>query len=390
MGLEYLFLLLPVAALSGWWVGRRDARSVEPRDFSLFSSDYFKGLNYLLNEQPDKAIEVFVRMLEVDSETVETHFALGSLFRRRGEVDRAIRIHQNLIARPTLNRQQREQALYELGLDYMRAGLLDRAENLFVELMGEQCSYRQQAVLQLLDVYQQEKDWDKAIATAQRLEAMSDEPLAATVAQYYCELAEQARDSGEAELARKMVRRALQQDQDCVRATLLEGDLEMERGALRNAVRAYRRVEQQEPAFLVEAIGPLQEAYQQLNAIDEYLGFLQEVLARHGGMTTVLALAELIRQQQGTAEAENFLLRYLRAHPSIRGMARMVDVKLQASDGQARADLEVIKSLMDKLQEVKPIYRCSQCGFTGRSLHWLCPGCRQWNTTKPIQGIEGE
>ena len=129
--LYLLWLLLPVAALSGWWVAsRRSLARSYGRRATDFSSDYFEGLNYLLNEQPDKAIEVFIRMVEVDSETVDTHFALGNLFRRRGEVDRAIRIHQNLIARPTLSREQRTQALFELGADYMRAGVFDRAESL--------------------------------------------------------------------------------------------------------------------------------------------------------------------------------------------------------------------------------------------------------------------
>ena len=162
---EYLFglvvILLPVAALSGWYYGRKDARERinSPAGVPGMSQDYFKGLNYLLNDRPDKAIEVFIKVLEVESETVETHLALGNLFRRRGEVDRAIRIHQNLVARPSLDKEQRALALLELGIDYMRSGLLDRAETLFKELI-QTGMYERQVLRHLVDIYQQEQDWD--------------------------------------------------------------------------------------------------------------------------------------------------------------------------------------------------------------------------------------
>jgi lipopolysaccharide biosynthesis regulator YciM len=390
MGAELLFLLLPIAALSGWLLGRRETRDTEGRQFSLLSSDYFKGLNFLLNEQPDKAIEVFIHMLEVDSDTVDTHFAVGSLFRRRGEVDRAIRIHQNLIARPTLSRQQRDQALYELGTDYMRAGLLDRAENLFQELVAESTSHRQQALRQLLDIYQQEKDWHKAIAVGQRLQGMGNSAVSPIIAQFFCEQAEQALMLGERDEVLRLARRALVEDRNCVRATLLEGRIELEAGSHKSAVRIFKRVEQQDPAYLPEVIAPLQEAFLQQGRGGEMLSYLRDILARHGGISIMLALAELIRQQQGEKEAAVFVTSHMRGHPSIRGMERLIDLKLLSSEGQARDDLLILKDLTDKLLESKPVYCCSQCGYSGKTLVWLCPSCKQWNTTKPIHGIEGE
>lgn len=389
MGVELLFLLLPVAALSGWLLGRRDTRD-SGRQFSRLSSDYFKGLNFLLNEQQDKAIEVFIHMLEVDSDTVDTHFAVGNLFRRRGEVDRAIRIHQNLIARPTLNRHQRDQALYELGTDYMRAGLLDRAESLFQELVTESTAYRQQALRQLLDIYQQEKEWHKAIAIGQRLQGMGNEGISPIIAQFFCEQAEQALMLGDRSDALRLVRRALVEDRDCVRATLLEGRIELEAGEHKSAVRILRRVEQQDPAYLPEVLAPLQDAFGQQGRGSEMIAYLREILARHGGISIMLALADLIRQQQGEAEATVFVVNHMRGHPSIRGMERLIDLKLQSSEGQAREDLLVLKDLTDKLLESKPVYCCSQCGYSGKTLSWQCPSCKQWNTTKPIHGIEGE
>ncbi|MEW6647211.1 MAG: lipopolysaccharide assembly protein LapB [Pseudomonadota bacterium] len=389
MGVELLFLLLPVAALSGWLLGRRDVRD-GGRQFSSLSSDYFKGLNYLLNEQPDKAIEVFIHMLEVDSDTVDTHFAVGSLFRRRGEVDRAIRIHQNLIARPTLSRQQRDQALYELGTDYMRAGLLDRAESLFQELVNESPAYRPQALRQLLDIYQQEKDWHKAVAIGQRLQGMGSEGVGPVIAQFFCEQADQALMLGERSEALGLVRRALAEDRNCVRATLLEGRIELDNGAHKSAVRVLRRVEQQNPAYLPEVLAPLQEAFVQQGRIGDMIAYLRDMLARHGGISIMLALAELIRQQQGEKEAAVFVVNHMRGHPSVRGMERLIALKLHSSDGQARDDLLVLKDLTDKLLESKPVYCCSQCGYSGKNLSWQCPSCKQWNTIKPIHGIEGE
>ena len=196
---ELLWLLLPVAALSGWIAARRSAPSAAPQ--KPLPSQYFQGINYLLNEQPDKAIEVFTRLVEVDSDTVETHLALGSLFRRRGEVDRASRIHQNLIARPTLSRDQRAYAMLELGEDFMRAGLLDRAEHLF-EQVAEVDTYVVPALRQLLTVYQQEKEWDRAISAALRLEASGAKSMRPLVAQFYCEQAEIGRERGSCSSAR--------------------------------------------------------------------------------------------------------------------------------------------------------------------------------------------
>jgi len=393
MGTEFLFFLaaglLPVAAFTGWLLGRRSkARDGDcPRD--ALSADYFKGLNYLLNEQPDKAIEVFVRLLEVDSETVDTHLALGNLFRRRGEVDRAIRIHQNLIARPTLERSQRHQALYELACDYLKAGLLDRAESLFRELADDP-EFGQRALGELLEIYQQEKEWDRAIATAQRLAAGKGRTLGPLIAQFQCEQAEAEWGRGEQSTAMRSIRRALAADNRCVRATLLEGEIALATGAFRTAIRVLKRVEEQDPDYLPEVVEPLRSAYRQAGRPLEMLNYLREVLRRHEDISLTLALVELLRQQQGEREAAAALAGALRAHPSVRGMAHLIDLRLASQQPPSRDDLLVLKGLIDELLEARPRYRCQSCGFGGRQLHWQCPRCKQWSTTKPIRGVETE
>ena len=390
MGWELLFLLLPVAALSGWLAGRRGREPAGARSREPLSSEYFKGLNYLLNEQPDKAIEVFVRMVEVDGDTIETHFALGNLFRRRGEVERAIRIHQNLIARPTLSRPHRLQALYELGCDYMRAGVLDRAENLFAEV-GEEPVWAERALSQLLDIYQQEKDWTNAIATARRLRETVGPEAGRVIAQYQCELAEEARRKKDLGKAARLIKQALQEDPDCVRASLMEAELLLAQDNPKAGIRALKRIERQDPGFLPEAIEPLRRAYTALGRPLELMHYLRQLLKEHGGITVLNALVELMRQQQGDRDAALFLTDYLKKAPSVRGMERLIELKAaHSADSSIRDELEILRGLAVQLAETKPAYKCENCGFEGRTLHWQCPSCKQWARIKHIQGVEAD
>lgn len=383
------WLLLPAGAAAGWLMARWNARPQGQHNGSDLSSNYFKGLNYLLNEQPDKAIEIFIRMLEVDSDTVETHLALGNLFRRRGEVDRAIRIHQNLIARSTLNRQQRTQALLELGQDYMRAGLLDRAETLFQELI-EMDDHAVPALRHLIDIYQQEKDWDKAILTTRKLESKTGERKNTVIAHYHCELAEQARQNKDSELARERVRRALDCDRGCVRASLLRGEMDIEAGEYGAAIQSFQRIEHQDPDYLPEVIEPLLYCHHRLGTTKEMMGYLEQILRQHNSITLMLALAELLRQRYGDHQASLFITAQLRKRPSVRGLERLIELNLAHAQDEARENLLILKDLIRKLLECKPVYTCSKCGFMGKVRHWQCPGCKTWNSVKPIHGVEGE
>lgn len=387
--LELLWLLLPVAAASGWYAARRSRPRPNPRRAGEFNSDYFRGLNYLLNEQPDKAIEVFIKMVEVDSDTVETHLALGNLFRRRGEVDRAIRIHQNLIARPTLNRDQRAQALLELGEDYMKAGLFDRAENLFLELT-ELNAHTERALRHLLDIYQQEQDWEKAIEIARRIEEISGTPMHDVIAQYYCELAQKALHDRDRGAALQYIKRALNFDRNCTRASILLGELETAQGDCKSAVRAYRKVVDQDIEYLPEVIRPLRHCYRELGQPDAYVAFLRESLRDYSGISPILALAEELRAREGEQAAVDFVIEQLRRRPSVRGLEWLINQSLGHSAGEARDTLTILHDLATKLLEGKAVYECHRCGFAGKQLHWQCPSCKSWNSVKPIQGVVGE
>jgi lipopolysaccharide biosynthesis regulator YciM len=382
---ELLWLLLPVAAASGWFMARRDGKrkSMPVRDRFDLPEAYFRGLNFLLNEQPDKAIEVFIKVLEVNSETAETHLALGNLFRRRGEVERAIRIHQNLIARPTLEREQRSLALLELGQDYLKAGLLDRAENLFSELI-ENRMYSQQALRWLLHIYQQEKEWEKAIEISRRLARVTKSPMDDVIAQYYCELAEARFAAGNNKDARVYLRKAFASDSKCVRASILLGDLEVSEHRDPEAIKAWKRIEEQDPQFLGEVATRISNAFRRLGDEAGLYSYFDAALARQQGSGLMLALADIIKDRDGIDAAEKFVADWLRQNPSVHGLTRLIELNMLQSEGAARDDLVLLKGIIEHLGEQRQGYACQHCGFKGSSLYWLCPGCSHWNTVKPI------
>ncbi len=384
--MELFWLLLPVAAASGWWAAKRSASRQEVTVVER-SPGYFSGLNYLLNEQPDKAIDVFIKMLEVDSDTVETHLALGNLFRRRGEVDRAIRIHQNLIARPMLNREQRAQALLELGQDYMKAGLFDRAESLFNEL-GEMNMFQSQALENLLTIYQQEKDWDKCLQVAKRLGQRSGKSRRKECAHYYCELAEEAKSRKDLVKTAQLLKRAQLSDEGCVRATILQGEIEAANGSFKSAIRTLRQVEKQDPAYLSEVLPAMIECYRELGNRTELVRYLRQLHERHHSVSSALALTDYIREDEGEEAAIRFLSGYLHAHPSLEGLDRMVGLSLQADNQVGTDSLRILQQILNKILESRAAYQCVSCGFTAKTLHWQCPSCKSWSSIKPRDELD--
>ena len=386
---ELLWLLLPVAALSGWWIGRRGGGDEHHDSYSPPISDaYFQGLNYLLNEERDKALEVFTRMVEVDSDTAETHLALGSVFRRRGEVDRAIRIHQNLIARPSLTRRQRTYALLALGEDYMKAGVFDRAEKLFQEVV-EQDAHVDQALRRLLTIYEHEREWDRAIETAEHLERVGEGDYRVRIGQLRCEQAAHALSRGYTEHARKALRRALSADPDCARANMLLGDLERELGRYKAAVKAYEAVGTQDPALLPEILDGLAAAYRGLGRPGQMETFLRDTVTRMPDGRLMVRLAEVIRERRGTQAAIRELTLMLRRQPSLDGIRRLVALTHSVGEPIDPREMQILLDLFEKLEAGRALYRCRRCGFSGRTLFWQCPGCQSWASIRPQTETEG-
>lgn len=385
------WFLLPVAAASGYFIARRQDRSASGKGGGgqAFAPDYFRGLNYLLNEQQDKAIEVFIKLLEVEPDTVETHFALANLFRRRGEVDRAIRIHQNLIARPALGNDNRQLALLELGIDYMRSGLLDRAEGLFKRLV-EQDAHQVSALRALLDIYQQEKDWKECIAIGLQIEKITREDMSIRVGQYYCEQSQSAFDEGDDRLALELLRSALNKNPKCARASLMQALHAIRCQRHKEALQYLQRIPDQDPELISEAIPHLVICYRSTNReqeLPQYLGALSE---RFPTVNATLIIAELLAEQEGIDAAIGYIMEELRVQPSIRGLDKLIDYGLKRTDEKTRQNLEVLKGFTAELMDSKPIYRCTRCGFEAKTIHWHCPSCKHWETVRPIHGIEGQ
>ncbi len=382
------FILLPVAVYFGWWIARNYGHRATRRKNRLFSDQYFQGLNYLLNEQQDKAIQVFLELAEVNQDTVETHMALGSLFRRRGEVDRAIRFHQNIIAKSGLEPAQRTQALLELGEDYMRAGLLDRAELLFSELI-ESDAQTPSALRSLLEIYQQEKDWAKALAQAERLEQVEGAHHGALIAQFCCELAEQALAKDDRQLARKYLRQARRHDPQSIRSLLIQARMAFAENELEAAMSAYEEVAELEADYLPNLMDHYLEIALAAGAMPRARLKLGEWTERYQGISLVLRLTEFISQEQGPEAAGAFLVEALHKKPSVRGLDRLIEYRA-AGYLPAETSDDILKVLTSRLMARQPGYRCTHCGFSGQSHHWQCPGCRQWGTTRTIQGVLGE
>ena len=381
-------VLLPVAAWSGWWAAARAYRRGERRQQHAISSNYFKGLNYLLNEQPDKAIEVFLKLAEINTETAETHLALGNLFRRRGEVDKAIRFHRHIISRSNLSEQHRTQALLELGEDYMRAGLLDRAEELFSEL-ADNGRYSEVAIRSLLSIYQQEKDWKNAIVQARKLEQVSDRDSSALIAQFHCELAVEAMQQEDRENARCHLATARNHHAECTRAYLLAADLDVAQRHWAAAADKYQQACEHDPDITVLVIENLSRCFSELGRQSELLDWLEQLVARGATLAPVLAFAA-IRAESDPSSAIDFLLGQLQKRPTARGLYQLLELMHRHDHRIDEIDPALLRNLMHRLLDDQPRFRCRQCGFSGQTWHWQCPSCREWETTRPVIGVLGE
>jgi len=376
---ELLFLLLPIAAASGWLIGRKERRQpATPERAPTFS----RGLNYLLDEQPDKAIDVFLKLAEVDTATVETHLALGSLFRRRGEVERAIRVHQNLVARSTLDDSHRGMALYELGRDYLLAGLFDRAESLFNELVERQLQQKR-ALRGLIETYQAEKEWTKCLETAKALQRLTERPLGPEIAHYHCELAEQCLRAGRGEQARSHLLDAQSEDPDCVRAGLLQARMEMAAGDPGTAALLYRRLVQRNPRYLPTMLPGLLECWQRLGR-ESVMDELWSLFEAHPSPPLMLCLCEAIESEQGAGAARQFLAQYLSGRADLAGVERLLELRLQAQPQGSGEDRTLLDVVSHQLAQ-QPEYQCDHCGFEARELHWQCPSCKRWGSIKACE-----
>lgn len=381
--LSLLLVLLAVVIawfLRGWIAGRNQKN---------LNISYFQGLNYLLSDESDKALETFLAIASRHQHLVGLQLALANLFRKKGEVDRAIRIHQELIHRDDIDNAQRDAARFGLAEDYMKAGVLDRAENLFSSLAMQQ-KVNPSVFRRLVAIYEQEKDWSKAIQFALQLEGCSATRCAENIAHYYCQLAETAMHKGELKEAADRLIQAIAKNPACVRASILEGGLLEMREEWANALRCYRRVHQQDREKIPLILPDIRECYYRLDDLKGFREYLATLLETYSGISPVLYMAEEIRHKEGRDKAAEFLLSQLRRRPSVKGLDMLIDLNLAEQPGPGQEVLHMLKEITAGLLEDKLIYRCGQCGFSSKSHYWQCPSCKTWDAISFIHGVAGE
>ena len=375
MEFEFWWLLaLPLFFSLGWLAARVDLKQLLAESTALPAA-YFKGLNFLITNQHDKAIEAFSEAVQANTDSLELHFALGSLFRRRGEVDRAIHLHLNLLQKKELEPQQRIAVSAELAQDYLQAGLLDRAEELFESLDDDR--YRQPALRALLEIYVREREWERAVKAATELERLSGVPFRIEIAHYYCEMAVKSQLANDTHSARFELEQALNANKNCVRANVLLGDLEAEANAHSAAISAWKRIEFQKPEYLGLIAPKLLNSYRALNQTHIGLALLQTYLQTYQLTSLLNVLFEATLAEEGAESAAKLARNELIKKPSLNTLDQLL---------QARAIVEVSHEQDTQLMQQavrhaignRTAYYCEHCGFKAKYHHWQCPACNAW------------
>ena len=381
MDIELWWLLaLPLFFALGWLAARVDIRQVVHESRALPRS-YLSGLNFLLNEQPDKAIDSFIEAVRIDPQTVELHFALGSLFRRRGETDRAIRIHQLLVDREDITAELRLQALGELGQDFLKAGLLDRAEAVFLKLRDSRAD--EAASRYLLEIYQQEKDWEKAIGIAETLPDHEGLRWRREVASFHCELAVRALADSRFDEVGARAATALAINRKCVRASLILGDLRAAQGRDEEALETWKRIEGQDPVYLSLVAQKVLDAYDRLGRIEQGHVLLRSWLERHPSLDLLDDLFHWEIEKIGPQAAYELVREELRRNPTLLGLDKLLEAALLTAPAEHRSDIELVKQLIHAHTRRVARYRCDACGFKARQFYWRCTACGGWETYPP-------
>jgi len=383
----WLFLI-PILFGLGWAAARWDLRlesRMDERERLRQQRSTFKGLSLLLNEQPDQAIETLVKIAQLDPETVELHFSLGNLFRRRGETERAIRVHQHLANRDDLKPRDRDHAAYELGRDFLRAGLLDRAEA-SLNRVGEG-KYAAPAKESLLEMYQVERDWQKAIIAAQELESLQNKSHQTEIAQFHCELGQEALRRQDLTGAEQSITRALQAVPNHARALILQGDYLMAMDRPAQAIETWGVIAKLHPAYMHLLADRWMLAHNNLNKAAEGLDRLVDLLKTQASGELLDIVHKHLTQLRGSHVAETMLVEVMQSSPSLSALSKLAETRLALAQGNGSDDkvteIKAILGLLKQRTTSLARYTCGNCGFRARRFYWQCPGCNHWEAYSP-------
>ncbi|PPC93491.1 MAG: lipopolysaccharide assembly protein LapB [Methylotenera sp.] len=382
MEFEFWWLLaLPLFFSLGWLAARVDLKQLLAESTALPAA-YFKGLNFLITNQHDKAIEAFTEAVQANTDSLELHFALGSLFRRRGEVDRAIHLHLNLLEKKDLEPQQRTAVTAELAQDYLKAGLLDRAEELFESLNDDR--YRQPALRALLEIYVREREWQRAIKAATELERLSGIPFRIEISHYYCEMAVSSKLANDIHTARFDLEQALNANKNCVRANVLLGDMEVEAGEHKVAISVWKRIEFQKPEYLGLIAPKLLNSYRALGQTQEGLQLLQTYQQTYKLPSLLNVLYEATLAEEGAESAAKLARTELIKKPSLNTLDQLLQARAivestsNTKAGKSQLDTQLMQQAVRHAIGNRSAYYCEQCGFKAKHHHWQCPACNAW------------
>lgn len=379
---ELLLLLLPLSAFTGWWLARTDKKS----DSEQKADDYFKGLGYLLEDETDKAIDIFVRIAHLDDSTVENQITLGNLFRHRGEIDRALHIHSSLCAKDSLAPATQQKLHLALADDYLAAGIMNHAESYFQTVReSTQSDMRDIARRKLMTLYAEQSQWEKAIELGVELDPFKRDSVQKKIAHYHCEIAKNALASDNLKAAEAELKKALQCDKYCVRASIKLGRLAASQGNYVAAIGSLTLIEQQNSAFLPEVLPDLADCYSALNQQHEWKDELQRLSQSYHNPVLMLAFNQLIADTEGGVAARDFLQQRLQEKPNM--LAVQAYLKLADAGNDKNADIQLLNESIDRVLSYALKYRCSECGFRGNQLNWHCPGCKNWGTFTPVSDI---
>ncbi len=388
--LELLFLLLPVAMGYGWFMGRNSVKQNDHNAKQDLSIKYSTGLNYLLSNQQDKAIDYLLETLKVEDDTVEAHFAMANLFRRRGELDRALKVHEYLVRQKHLPSKAKQQAVFELGKDFISAGLYDRAETMFQKLVKTK-DYGLKSLMFLMQIYQLTKDWQYGIALQKSIIKTKDKNLLHSLANFYCELATLALEQDKFIEVIELLGSALKFDANSCRANWLMAKIYENHQQYEQACQCYQDIYNQDKEFFPDVIDKMELCYLQLNDEDEFYRYIKKVYDQTGGSSALIKYLVYLEKKHGLATAQKFMLSALKKRPTIRGFKHFIKMQMVEDKGQATSEnLEMIKELIAAYLKVKHRYNCRTCGFNSSTHYWSCPSCHDWEQLKPVRGLEGE
>ena len=386
---EYWWLLvLPLFFTLGWIAARVDIRQLLSESTTLPAA-YFKGLNFLIGDQHDKAVEAFSEAVQANSDSLELHFALGSLFRRTGETDRAINLHVNLLDKKELTEPQKNAVKAELAQDYLKAGLFDRAEELYKGLEDQR--YKQPALRALLEIYVREREWAQAITTATELERLSGVPFRVEIAQYYCELAMNFIIAQNADAARSQLALALDANKNCIRANVLLGDIEASAGQQQTAISYWKRIEFQQSDYLGLVAGKMLKSYRAADQLKEGLAQLNTYIETYKLPSLMSVLYEATLTEEGAISAAKLARNELIRQPSLTTLDQLLQARAIADDVNNQ-DVQLMQQTVRNAIGNRAAYHCNQCGFRAKQYHWQCPACNAWESlpAEPSEAISRE